>query len=113
MANKMLMCLSGSLHRGTAVLDGGDTMIGACENCGCTKSQAITNAKSLGLEQEFEKGSYHCCQLMEWADEQRYAWLQAMQDDVQTRSEGIRSQEIENAEAVLVPVRLRRLSKNR
>jgi hypothetical protein len=65
-------------------------MIGACEKCGCTAQEAMANAKSLTLQQEFESGAYTCCQLAGWAHEQLTAWLQATQED---------------AEKALVPVR--------
>lgn len=65
----------------TAVLNGEDMMIGACEKCGCTAQEAIDNAKTLSLQQEFERGAYTCCQLAGWAHEQLTAWLEAARED--------------------------------
>lgn len=83
-------------------------MIGACSNCGCTESQAMADAKTLGLLQEFQNGIYTCCQIAEWAHDQWSAWLEATQQDAKDPSEVSANAELDDAEAVLVPVRFRR-----
>jgi hypothetical protein len=40
-------------------------MSNACKNCGCTESQVIADAKTLGLQQEYESRIYTCCQIAE------------------------------------------------
>jgi hypothetical protein len=64
-----------------------------CRLCGFTESEAVANAKALGLEQELESGLYTCCQISEWAREQFMVWSEAASEDL---------------ESILVPVRLRR-----
>ena len=64
------------------VLSGEDIMIGKCKNCGCTESQAVADAKTLGLQEEFQRGIYTCCQIAGWAHEQWSAWFEATQQDV-------------------------------
>jgi hypothetical protein len=73
-------------------------MSNLCLVCGRTESDAIADAKTLGLQQEFQAGVYTCCQIAEWADEQASAWLDAIHAD------GDRCE----PEPVLVPVRSRR-----
>jgi hypothetical protein len=70
-------------------------MSNLCLICGRTESEAIADAKALGLQQEFQAGVYTCCQIAEWADEQALAWLDAIDADGQLRE----------PEPVLVPVR--------
>ena len=36
---------------------------------------------ALGLNDEFERGFYSCCQLVAWADEQWLAWTEAALED--------------------------------
>lgn len=52
-----------------------------CRNCGCTESQAIADARTLGLDREYQNGFYTCCQVVAWADEQWLAWLEAAIED--------------------------------
>ncbi|MFL6446178.1 MAG: hypothetical protein ACJ746_00510 [Bryobacteraceae bacterium] len=80
----------------------------SCTGCGCTESQAIADAKTLGLQQEFENRKYTCCQIAEWADEQWSAWTEATHQDAEWRKDGRVSAELESAENALVPVRGRR-----
>jgi len=85
-------------------------MSGKCTGCGRTQFQVASDAKSLGLLQEFEGGVYTCCQIVAWADEQSAAWFDATQEDshpadIVTLRPEVDSGEIE---AVLVPVRLRK-----
>jgi len=80
----------------------------SCNHCGCTQSQAMADAKTLGLEQDFQSGIYSCCQVTEWAHEQWTAWVQATQEDAECCNDGSISAELDSGEAVLVPVRFRR-----
>jgi hypothetical protein len=52
-----------------------------CRLCGCTKSQAMADAKTLGLQKELQNGLYSCCQTAAWADEQWLAWVEAALED--------------------------------
>jgi hypothetical protein len=52
-----------------------------CRTCGCTESQAIADARTLGLQRELQNGLYTCCQIAAWADEQWLAWLEAAEED--------------------------------
>jgi len=79
-----------------------------CRLCGSTESQAVANAQVLGLEQELESGIHTCCQIREWAREQLLAWSEAAQEDNKSPHDGAKLPESEEAEAVLVPVRVRR-----
>ncbi|MBV8573101.1 MAG: hypothetical protein JO319_20965 [Acidobacteriaceae bacterium] len=83
-------------------------MIGTCKNCGSTESQAIADAKTLGLQQEFQSGVYTCCQLAQWAQEQWAAWFEAThQDELKNRNELSGTADADETETVLVPVRFR------
>jgi hypothetical protein len=83
-------------------------MIGMCTNCGRTKSQAIADAKTLGLLQELQVGIYTCCQISEWADEQWFAWVEATRQDCDLVEDVITRPEQTEAEPTLVPLRLGR-----
>jgi hypothetical protein len=83
-------------------------MSNRCQVCGYTESQAMADARTLGLQQELQSGRYTCCQIAEWADEQRLAWLEATQADGQLGDDVSRPPELGEAEPVLLPVRLRR-----
>jgi hypothetical protein len=85
-----------------------DVVMNSCKSCGCTESQAIADAKKLGLQQEFQNGIYTCCQIAQWAQEQWSAWTQATEEDTSYRYDGSVSAELGNEEAVLVPVCCRR-----
>jgi hypothetical protein len=65
-------------------------------------------AKTLGLQNEFHRGIYSCCQITDWAHEQRSVWLEATQQDAKDPHDLSASTELGDAEPVLVPVRLRR-----
>jgi len=52
-----------------------------CQYCGCQPSQARADAKTLGLQEEFERGIYACCQVVAWADEQWLVWAEAAEED--------------------------------
>ena len=84
-------------------------MSGTCKTCGRTEFEALADAKTLGLEQEYLCGIYICCQLAEWADEQWLAWVEATRQDVRRAAEAITPPANANeSELALVPVRLRR-----
>ena len=74
-----------------------------CTTCGRTNSEAITDARSLGLQQELQSGIYTCCQITAWADEQALAWFEALHADAKPieHTELLEWQ----SEAVLVRVR--------
>jgi hypothetical protein len=79
-----------------------------CGTCGRTESQAVADAKSVGLEKELESGIYTCCQVALWADEQALAWLEATHADGNGANEATGIAEQDEPEAILVPIRLRR-----
>jgi hypothetical protein len=54
---------------------------GVCRDCGCNQSQAAADALVLGFEEEFASGTYTCCQVVQWADEQWLAWSKAAEQD--------------------------------
>jgi hypothetical protein len=90
-------------------------MSDACRNCGRTQSEAIVEAKTLGLEQEFLGCRYTCCQIAEWADEQAAAWLEAICDERATNDENrarhyefVDLVELGESEEIFVRVRARR-----
>jgi hypothetical protein len=79
-----------------------------CTTCRRSNSQLVSDAKALGLLQEFQCGVYTCCQIAEWADEQWSAWFKATQEDSKDVDQMTRRPEFGEAEPILVPVRLRR-----
>lgn len=78
-----------------------------CRFCGCTESQARADAIVLGLNDEFERGLYSCCQLVAWADEQWLAWIEAASEDGKPVDKATEPLEIREAELEPVLVRLR------
>jgi hypothetical protein len=80
----------------------------SCEACRLTESQALADAKTLGLLEEFRCGVYTCCQINAWAQEQWLAWFEAVEADAFRTQDGLGPVEESEAEAMLVPVRLRR-----
>lgn len=78
-----------------------------CKNCGCTASQAIADAKTLGLQRELENGVYTCCQIADWAQEQWTAWMEATQQDSE-RADQVQDPVGDEVESVFVPVRFRK-----
>jgi hypothetical protein len=74
----------------------------ACGTCGHTHSQAIGEAKTLGLAQEFQSGIHTCCQIAEWAAEQRLAWFEATLDCGKPNADAT---VLDEMESVLVRVR--------
>ena len=79
-----------------------------CSACGYTESQAIADARTLGLEEELQSGLYTCCQIAEWADEQWLAWLEAAEEDGKLAHDVANLLDLDETKASLVPVRLRR-----
>jgi hypothetical protein len=72
-----------------------------CTVCGSSWSQAVANVAALGIQPERLRSIYSCCQAAEWALEQQLVWAEAAQE------ESRRPDDLEEAEGVLVPVRLR------
>ena len=83
-------------------------MTDTCRTCGRTESQAIADARAVGLQKEFQSGIYTCCQIAQWADEQWLAWFEATRADLNRVDDVTGGPELGEAEALLVPVRLRR-----
>ena len=79
-----------------------------CNVCGCTEAESLTDAKTLGLRQEFESGIYTCCQIAAWAHEQWVAWFEATSEDANRGSYTTATADYEERDAALVPVRFRR-----
>jgi hypothetical protein len=67
-------------------------MISKCRLCGCTEADSIADAKTLGLEEELQKGVYTCCQIAAWAHEQWLAWFEATNEDARPDLPDERSQ---------------------
>ena len=61
-----------------------------------------------GLSKEFASGIYTCCQVVQWADEQWLAWLDAAAQDGKMAEEA-RPLEISEAAREFVHVRSRKL----
>jgi hypothetical protein len=83
-------------------------MANECAKCGGTESQTTADANTLGLLQGFQRRVYTCCQITEWADEQRLAWFEAIHEDSQLIDEQSIQPELRDADVVFVPVRFRR-----
>jgi hypothetical protein len=79
-----------------------------CKFCGCTESEAIADARTIGVEQEFQSGIYTCCQIADWAQEQWLAWVEATEQDAEHAGEVMKEPELDEAQGILVPVRFRR-----
>ncbi|MGC2661952.1 MAG: hypothetical protein WA324_28665 [Bryobacteraceae bacterium] len=71
--------------------------------CRSRQAETMVDARAIGLGDEFEAGLYSQMQINQWAGEQWLAWLEAMAQD-RRAAEGI-----EELEAVMVPVRVRRM----
>jgi hypothetical protein len=65
-----------------------------CRSCGCSKAEALKDARTLGLQDEFQSGIYFCCQVINWADEQWLLWVQAASEDGKTVEEVTRPLEL-------------------
>jgi hypothetical protein len=79
-----------------------------CRYCGCNQVQAAADARALGLEEEFASGTYTCCQVVHWADEQRLTWLNAAEQDGKMGEHVIRPLEVSEPAREFVYVRSRR-----
>jgi hypothetical protein len=82
-------------------------MSNMCSACGYTQSQAIAEARTLGLQEELQSGLYSCCQIADWADKQWLAWLEAPEEDGKPADNVTKLLELGEARAALVRVRLR------
>jgi hypothetical protein len=71
-----------------------------CRLCGCTESQAIADAGTLGLQREFQNGLYTCCQIAMWTDEQWLAWVEAALEDGKSADDVTRLLKCEGTEIV-------------
>lgn len=80
-------------------------MSGVCGSCGSTQALAAADARALGFLGEFAAGTYSCCQVVQWADEQWLAWQDAAREDGKVPEEVTRSLEFEPDER-FVPVRI-------
>jgi hypothetical protein len=69
--------------------------------CKGRQTQALSDAKALGFEREFEEGIYSRSQLSQWAGEQWLVWLEAAAADRKA------AEETEDSEARMVLVRAR------
>jgi hypothetical protein len=78
-----------------------------CRLCGCTESQAIADARTLGLQKELQNGLYTCCQIAAWADEQWLAWLEAAEEDGKSADDITRPLEYDETE-IVAPIFIRR-----
>ena len=78
-----------------------------CKLCGCTESDSIADAKTLGLQEEFETGVYTCCQIAAWAHEQWVAWFEAANEHANRGSDTAANADCAEEDTVLVPVRFR------
>lgn len=78
-------------------------------HCGCNQAQAAAKARVLGFEEEFASGIYTCCQVGQWADEQRLAWLSVAEQDGKMPEEDVaRPLEISERAREYVHVRSRK-----
>jgi hypothetical protein len=80
---------------------------GLCRQCGCNEPEAAADARALGFEAEFASGVYTCCQVVQWADEQWLAWMEAAEQDGKALEEITRPLEISEPSAAFVHVRSR------
>jgi len=79
-----------------------------CRHCGCNQAQAAADARALGLEEEFASGIYTCYQVVQWADEQWLAWLNAAEQDGKMAEDVTRPLEISEPTREFVHVRSRK-----
>ena len=87
-------------------------MTDICRHCGCTAVQAIDDAKSLGFGRELQNGTYTCCQVVAWADEQWLAWMEAAEEDGMS-PDGLTSPVKEEQETMVVRVITQRTQDSR
>jgi hypothetical protein len=83
-------------------------MTNTCATCVHTESQAIVEAKTIGLQQEFESGIYTCCQIVEWAAEQSQAWFEATRDCRMPDGHDTKLPDSGESESLLVRIRTKR-----
>jgi hypothetical protein len=82
-------------------------MDGICRRCGCKQATAAADARAIGFLEEFLAGTYTCCQVVHWADEQWLAWQLAACEDGKTPEEVTNPLEIK-PDALFVPVHVRK-----
>jgi hypothetical protein len=83
-------------------------MSNICRTCGCTEHQALEDATTLGFQGEFQNGTYTCCQIVAWADEQWLAWAEAAEQDGTPVEEATKPLEAVHQKKMLVRVSARR-----
>jgi hypothetical protein len=81
---------------------------GLCRHRGCNQVQAAADARALGFEEEFASGTYSCCQVVQWVDEQWLAWLNASEEDDKKAEDVTRPLGIGEPTREFVHVRLRK-----
>jgi hypothetical protein len=81
-------------------------MTDKCSKCGRTRSQIAADAKTLGLLEEWQTGTYTCCEISQWADEQWLAWVEATKEDAKPLGDLNIRPEFTETDLVLVPIRL-------
>jgi hypothetical protein len=74
------------------------TVSGFCRHCWCNEPQAAAAAKALDFQEQFQAGIYTCCQIVQWADEQWLAWLEAASEDRKMHEEITRPLETSESE---------------
>jgi hypothetical protein len=79
-----------------------------CRHCGCNQTQAAADARVLSFEEEFASGIYTCCQVVQWADEQWLAWLEAAEQDGKMAEDVTRPLEINEPAPEFVHIRSRK-----
>lgn len=79
----------------------------ACRHCGGTRALAAADAKATGLLDEFLAGTYSCCEVVQWADEQWLAWVEAAREDGKAPEEVTGPLEV-GTDSELVPVRVKK-----
>jgi hypothetical protein len=84
------------------------TRNGVCRRCGSSEASAAADARAIGLLDEFLAGEYACCQVVQWADEQWLAWHEAGSADGKVLADVTAPLEMNQAEPVFVPVRVRK-----
>jgi hypothetical protein len=88
--------------------DNQSIIAGLCRHCGCKQVDAAADARALDFEEEFASGIYPCCQMVQWADEQWLAWLNASEEDGKRAEDVMRPLEISEPAREFAHVRLRK-----
>ena len=80
---------------------------GVCRHCRSTHAVAAAEARAIGSLNEFISGKYTCCQVVQWANEQRLAWEEAAFGDGNP-AEGAASRLQLEPDSLLVLARVRK-----